>query len=297
MRNGAIFWGVILILIGVLFILQNFGLVVFDWSDIARWWPLLLIYWGIMAMTDRPGARWLGLFLFFLVAASLVLLSVQNGWADRPEIATDQTLNESLKEGVTNASLLLQSGAGQFTINSVTGSDLVTAKSNTSFGEYQLATTYTGSQASAVLSLNQTNRHPNPMMGHMRNDLTVSLNTAPIWDITVESGASSIDLNLANLAVDNLVVKSGASAVEVALGDKSANSKVEIKTGASSVSLVIPTTVGAQITAASGLSSRDFSGFDAIGDNVYQTKDYSSAAKKMDIRLDAGVSSLEVKRR
>jgi hypothetical protein len=43
-------WGVLLIVVGVIFLLQNFGLLVWDWD---RVWPVLLIVIGILLLVRR----------------------------------------------------------------------------------------------------------------------------------------------------------------------------------------------------------------------------------------------------
>jgi len=43
-QRGALAWGIILIVIGVLFILENIG--VDAWENLFRLWPLILIVWG-----------------------------------------------------------------------------------------------------------------------------------------------------------------------------------------------------------------------------------------------------------
>jgi len=43
-QRGALAWGIILIVIGLIFILDNLGLDV--WDSLARLWPLVLVVWG-----------------------------------------------------------------------------------------------------------------------------------------------------------------------------------------------------------------------------------------------------------
>lgn len=44
-NSGSLKWGIILIVIGVVFLLHNYGIMDFWWI-IGRFWPLLLILWG-----------------------------------------------------------------------------------------------------------------------------------------------------------------------------------------------------------------------------------------------------------
>ena len=48
-RGGKVFWGLVLILIGVLILLDNLGYLT---HDIIRFWPVLVIIWGIKKLVD-----------------------------------------------------------------------------------------------------------------------------------------------------------------------------------------------------------------------------------------------------
>jgi hypothetical protein len=43
-QRDALVWGVILIVIGVIFTLDNFNIEI--WDSVARLWPVALIVWG-----------------------------------------------------------------------------------------------------------------------------------------------------------------------------------------------------------------------------------------------------------
>jgi hypothetical protein len=43
-KRDALVWGIILIVIGIIFILDNFDIDV--WDYVARLWPVALIVWG-----------------------------------------------------------------------------------------------------------------------------------------------------------------------------------------------------------------------------------------------------------
>jgi hypothetical protein len=47
-HRGSLTWGLILILVGVMFLLSNFGIVPnVDWGQVARLWPVVIILIGI----------------------------------------------------------------------------------------------------------------------------------------------------------------------------------------------------------------------------------------------------------
>ncbi len=43
-RKDALVWGIILIVIGLIFFLENYDIDV--WDSVARLWPVVLIVWG-----------------------------------------------------------------------------------------------------------------------------------------------------------------------------------------------------------------------------------------------------------
>lgn len=43
-RRDTLVWGFILIIIGVIFLLDTLDIEV--WDSVARFWPLILIFWG-----------------------------------------------------------------------------------------------------------------------------------------------------------------------------------------------------------------------------------------------------------
>jgi hypothetical protein len=55
-RAGGVFWGVILVATGLIFLLKNLGYPIYIWTGLALYWPVLLILWGIIKLFDY--ARW-----------------------------------------------------------------------------------------------------------------------------------------------------------------------------------------------------------------------------------------------
>jgi DUF4097 and DUF4098 domain-containing protein YvlB len=56
-RRGSIFWALVLIAVGVIFLWQNFNPEVRPWQIIAKFWPILIIFWGVSKLIDYMMAR------------------------------------------------------------------------------------------------------------------------------------------------------------------------------------------------------------------------------------------------
>ncbi len=51
-RRGSIFWALTLIAVGAIFLYQNFNPAIHPWQLIAKFWPVLIIFWGLSKLID-----------------------------------------------------------------------------------------------------------------------------------------------------------------------------------------------------------------------------------------------------
>jgi DUF4097 and DUF4098 domain-containing protein YvlB len=56
-RRGSFFWALILIAVGTIFLLQNFNPAIHPWEILAKYWPVLIIVWGVSKLIDYIQAR------------------------------------------------------------------------------------------------------------------------------------------------------------------------------------------------------------------------------------------------
>ncbi len=56
-RRGSIFWALTLIAVGVIFLYQNFNPTIHPWHIIAKFWPILIIFWGLSKLIDYLQAQ------------------------------------------------------------------------------------------------------------------------------------------------------------------------------------------------------------------------------------------------
>ncbi len=56
-RRGSIFWALTLIAVGGLFLYHNFVPEFRPWELIAKWWPVLIIFWGLSKLIDYLHAQ------------------------------------------------------------------------------------------------------------------------------------------------------------------------------------------------------------------------------------------------
>jgi hypothetical protein len=114
-------------------------------------------------------------------------------------------------------------------------------------------------------------------------------------DLVFEIGAVDAYLDLTELQVKDLALKTGASSTRLKLPSKAGMTHLKVEAGAASVDIDVPDGVAARVEASVGLVSIDVNQDRFPKQNgYYQSADYESAENKVDIRLEAGVGSIEI---
>ncbi|HCN83039.1 MAG TPA: hypothetical protein DIT07_05375 [Sphingobacteriaceae bacterium] len=305
MKTEKLVWGLILVSIGTILLLDNLGVIDFYWRVIWHYWPVVLILSGINMVFSRNHSK-IGniaavlitcVILGFLVYSGL---SYSNGdrWYNndfgRPWHGnrTDQTFIESFPAGTGKAELNISGGMTSYKLEETT-SNLMEAHVKGSSGIYSLQKT--SRDSIEVLNFSMKKHHEGWNMDG-DNDVSLKLNTAPLWNINLKMGAGETDFDLTPFKVQNLTFDGGAASFKVKLGEPETMTTVTIKSGVSEIDISIPQTVGCQIKIKSGLSSQDFHGFNKQADGTYTTDNFSSSSKKIIINLNGGLSDFEVKR-
>lgn len=260
MRRNSMMWGAILILAGLLFLLNNLGILRVDVWGI--FWPLVIIWFGVTILWNyfRPRSR-----------------------------ETEHAVIPL--EGARQGRLHLKHGAGRLRMSAGAAPD--TLAEGDFGGGLDLNTRKDGDLLVADLSMPSM---PAPWPGMDGLDWNLALNTQVPLSLDLETGAGESTLDLTDVAVTNLRLRSGASSTEVRLPARAGLTRVDLSTGAASVRLLVPQGVAASIQARGGLASIDVdqNRFPRMGD-LFQSPDYATAANRVDIHAETGVGSIEVR--
>lgn len=266
-HRGTYVWGGILILVGVLLFLSNLGILVIDvWKVIV---PSIVILIGILTIwgATRP----------------------------HPELQA-RSLQLPL-DGATRAALRLRFGAGRLLVHG--GASAPSLVEGTFRGGVESHIRRSGSEAQVDL------RVPADFFLHafspwmwwsgQRMDWDVSLAESIPVSLDVETGASEAVLDLTRLMVDELKLSSGASSVQIRMPSGMSLTKARIASGAASLVIAVPDGISARIEVDGGLAGIRVNGarFPKT-DKIYRSPDYDTAAKRLDLHIEAGVASVEV---
>ena len=315
MKKGNIFWGVILLTFGVLLALRNFDIFYFSWYSIFRLWPLIFVFWGISIL---PVKSFIKLTLIAITIFFAIIILVRNPnpdyhwfWKwdkwdtyeynkeyddddDREYDEYDweeQHLSAAHDSGTINARLNLNAAAGKFYIKNIS-SGLFEFDSEGDAGPYNVKTIRDDNTATIDINLKKRYiRH-----GNITNDVWLALNPGPVWNLNIDVGAASLEMDLSPFKTEKIDIDGGASKIELKIGDKLNNIKVNIDAGASAIIIKIPYESACELHTSTVLSAREIDDFNKIKSGLYQTPNFSDSANQIFIDIDAAISSLKVER-
>lgn len=311
MKYRHVFWAVLLIAIGVLFMLNNLKVLEFDFLAVLSFWPLILILWGISILPIRDGIKIVALvgvlaitIIFFEQLTNRLSWHYSHGfpgltqrdWDDEDEDDTTyryqpQNLSVPFDSLHRKGVLKLQAAAGNFTLQGLT-SDFLSFSKTGDIGNYSLTTDEQDGRKQITLALEKSGvRH-----SVKENRVDIKLSDRPSWNLDFDIGAAEINMDLRDYRIDTTVINAGASSIDIQIGSKSPVTVMTFNAGASSIEVEIPKESGCQIKSESFMISKEFDGFTKKGDGIYQTDNFRSSPNKIYLTIKTAISKIEITR-
>ncbi len=298
MKYKNIFWGIVLIAIGVMFILKNLDIINFNWFMLFQLWPLILVFWGISLIPVKDYVKFILMLLSLSIGIWLVNYYKSDiffGWhinKDDKKNWTEQRMSETYDSTITKATLRLDAVAGNYTIKSTT-EKLIDFESKGNIGDYKLLVS--NEDSSKVVKIGLESNVVNINSENKGNETNILLNANPLWNLKFEAGASDIDFDLSQFKVEKIKFDGGASNIKIKIGNKIPMVNLDVDAGASSIKILIPKESGCELIGDNVLSSLHFENFTSK-DGVYRTDNFENASNKIYIKIDAAVSKMKIER-
>jgi hypothetical protein len=259
MKRDNIFWGTLLIVVGILLFLQTQGII----SNVFRFfWPLALILVG----------GW-------------IILNVY--W--RPDPSTQETFSIPL-QAARSVRFKFSHGAGQIVIGggAPAGQALVGPAATGMNKDSRLDGDRLEVKVEAGPSFV-------PFMGPVEGVWRFQLTREVPSTLLIEAGASSLDVNLEDLPVTRVELKTGASSSNVTMPSRGV-SLLDVEAGAASVNVRVPAATAARIRVKEGVSAInvDTNRFPRLDSGLYQSPGFDTAPDRAEINVESGLGSISV---
>lgn len=263
--RSRLFWGAVLVVLGGLLLLRSLGIIT---------WNVWLVFWPAM----------------LILAGAWMLLGPALYKRDQEVTNLDYPL-EAVREAVVD----VNHGAG--TLNISGGAAAGHMLQGTFKGGVESRFEKIGSGGSLSLSPSSNIywvMPPGFMYEGFRWDFRLT-DEIPL-DMRLHTGAGESHVDLSTMRVRKLKLETGASSTVITLPANAGFTDMDVHAGAASVVLRVPQGVAGRITMKSGLvgTNIDATRFPYNG-STYETPRYESAANRVQILVEAGVGSIEIR--
>ena len=295
MRYKSVFWGILFITAGLLWLLKSLQIVDFGWHDVLALWPFILIWTGISVIPVKNVIRIILDILTLCVALFVLLFPCNKPGNDGIRI-TDKVAVETLDSlEYAYAELSMNAGAGTFIF--APGNALIEIKGLEMSERYlNIVESQEDNMRSAEITLNI---HPfvDIIDNNQEKEMYVLLNPTPVWEMDLDMGASRSIMDMRDYKIQSLSIDAGVSDIALTLGDKYSDVEVEVSAGVTNLSMKVPLNMKCVIENKSALSGLNFKGFTQLSKQEYVSESQSDTVKGViHITLESGVSNLSVER-
>jgi hypothetical protein len=302
-RRG-VFWPLLLIALGLIFLLQNFGFISgVSWLAVASLWPLLLILIGLdIAFARRWPLPTLAVEVA-VIAAGIALIAISPNLSPGVFVFGDgggggETDVSAPRGSATEMALTLNGGA----IRSyhLTGGATPLLDAHSANPDLRLRVSGT---TRAVVRLDQAAGgflHP-----INEGDVQIRVASDVPTSLTINVGAGDFDVDLSDVRITDARVNVGASSMRFVVPKPSGDIAIRMNGGASNIAIVVPDGVEARVATTGGLlslrsdntrlgSDGGTGGCVACGNSI-ETSGYGAARDRVTITISAGASSIVVR--
>jgi len=295
-HRGSIIGPLILITIGVLFLLANFGYITTSfWLLLIQFWPLILILLGLEILLGRS---WQGQVIVLLVGilavGAIVWLTLNPGLMPFSVSAKTDSVSET-RDGVESANLSLNPGVGELNVGRLDGSSANWLEATISHPS-SLTLTQDYQVTSGVARLKLDTKGVQVFMGNAAEHWNVNLLPQTPIMLKVDAGVGGTKLDLNGLNVTQLDLNTGVGGTEVTMPSHAGTVTATVDGGVGGLTILIPQGEPARIRSSTGVGGANINParFPRVGDNLFQSADYETATDKIDLRVDAGVGGITI---
>jgi hypothetical protein len=295
-RRGSLIGPLVLIGLGIVFLLNNLGVVDWDiWQIVFRLWPILLIAAGLDLVIGRRSA--VGTIVVLLVILGLVFAGV---WlfsgALSGEPRTERVVQSA--EGAERAEIEIGGSVGLLTVGALAEpGTLVRGTLDLAAGE-ELGREFRIEAGTAYFSLQSQGEWRIPGFHWWSEDREWELDLARAIPLrlTVNAGVGETRLELGELTATGLTFNGGVGRTWITLPGHGRYA-AHVRAGVGEVEVILPAGLAARIAVSSGIGDIDVIGDFHVEDGVYFSPGFENAENRVELDVSGGIGRIVIKAR
>lgn len=303
-RHVSLVGPVILIGAGIVFLMNNMGLLGWDvWLVLFRFWPVLLIAAGLDVLIGRHSLLGsLVVVVLLIVALVVAVWFSMPGRAGALQLTTGPLHTEQISQplqDMTRAAVTVRIGAADVRLHAgEEGDDLITGQ--VTIGEReQLERSYEKSGETGYYTLaaeGQSSWWPASLnqMDTTGRTWDLGLNPDVPIDLKVNTGLGRTELDLTTLNISNLSVNGGIGQAVINL-PRQGILRATIEGGIGEVVINVPQGMAVRVRAEGGIGGVNVSGNYQRNNDEWVSPNYETAENRIDVRVKGGIGAVRVR--
>lgn len=259
-RGPSVFWGGILVILGVLFLLANLNVLQnLDWNVV---WPIIVIALGVWLLAARVG----------------------------PGGARTTLDYSEPRQGIDKARLEIAVGTGRLDVRSGALDDQLYRVHIDHAGA---APEVTLDRATATLRITQ---HVDWFAGARRLRIEARLSDAASWEVSCSTGAIRGEIDLSTAKLSAFECRTGASTLDLVLGAPKGVVPMRIDGGALTIRITRPagTAVQVQASGAGVQLNADGTQLNGLGTRAWKSDGFDAAADRYEMTISGAALNVDV---
>lgn len=260
-RSPSIFWGIVLVVLGILFLLSNLDFDI-NWNVV---WPVVLIVLGVWLLVARLG----------------------------PGGASADVDSVEARDGLTQAKLEVAVGSGRIEVRSA---DLGDQLYRTHIEHAGTAPEVRLDRATRTVRIAQ---RLDWFAGARRLRIEAQVSDAIPWAVSCSTGAIRGDFDFSTTSISSFECRTGASQVTLQVGAPKGVVPVRVEGGALTVNITRPAGAAVKVQASGGAVQLRADGLhqDGIGSRDWRSAGFDSAADRYEVTVSGGALRVNISSR
>jgi energy-coupling factor transporter transmembrane protein EcfT len=298
-KSTQVIMGILLVCLGIFFLLCTFGVTPrINWLILIDFWPLLLVFIGLNILLKNTRLWWLVpvllvitlVILLFFPGLFLEPFNYRNNEYDRGFNYNSLKRTDEIKE----LNVDLSFSAGELFLGSARNEELLYELIfDFNHGHPGIDYHFVDETKAGYLVIKEEQNvkifnlsSGNNCRLYLAKDMPVALK--------INAGAGKFNLNLTGVNVKQLTINTGAGDLNIEMGDYS--SGLELNSGAASIELKLPRSVGLEIKSTGVVNKNNFEemGLIKVKDHTYRSVNFQEARNKINVEMASAASRIDL---